>query len=121
MKRYDKIILFLLLVVLGFGVFRTISGALTPYVPFAYAETAGRTVQVKGTAVDGTVTLHDEESFYFTMTDMAGSSARVFHKGFLPQNLMEAESVVVVGRFIDDEFVAGKVLVKCPSKYQARD
>ncbi len=120
MKRYDKIILLLLLVVFGVGAFRTISGALTPYVSFAYAENAGRSVQVKGNAVEGTVVIHDGDSFSFLMTDLEGGSARVFHKGVLPQNLIDAESVVVVGRFSDGSFVAQKILVKCPSKYQAK-
>jgi cytochrome c-type biogenesis protein CcmE len=111
----------LLLLAFGIGAFRTVSSALTPYVSFAYAETAGRAVQVKGHAVYGTVMLHDEESFYFTMTDLDGGSARVYHKGALPRNLVEAESVVVVGRYVEGGFVAQRILVKCPSKYRARE
>jgi cytochrome c-type biogenesis protein CcmE len=90
-------------------------------VSFAYAQEANRSVQVKGLAIDGTVVLVDDESFTFRMEDLEGGTATVYHKGPIPQNLMEADNVVVVGRFDENgTFVAQRILVKCPSKYQAK-
>jgi len=120
-KHYSKIVLLLLLIVFGIGGYRSISSALTPYVTFAYAQDANRSVQVKGNGIDGTVQLIDDQSFSFEMTDLEGGTARVFHKGPLPQNLMEADNIVVVGRFGEDGvFNAQRILVKCPSKYEAK-
>ncbi len=120
MKRYDKIILLLLLLVFGVGGYHTISGALTPYVSFAYAEAANRSVQIKGLPVDGSLTPGDDGAFTFRMNDMEGGSAVVYHKGEIPPNLMDADNVVVVGRFDGNgNFVAGRILVKCPTRYQA--
>ena len=121
MKRSDKIILILLLAVFAIGGYRTIIAAMTPYVTFAYAEQADRSVQVKGNAIEGSILLLDNESFAFDLEDQDGGIATVYHKGAIPQNLMEADSVVVVGRYIDGDFVAQNILVKCPSKYQAKE
>jgi cytochrome c-type biogenesis protein CcmE len=119
-KRYDKLVLLLLLVVFGVGGYRSISSALTPYVTFAYAEESSRSVQVKGYGIDGTVQIIDEDSFSFEMEDMDGKVVRVFHKGPIPQNLMEADNIVVVGKYADGGFTAQRILVKCPSKYEAQ-
>ncbi len=121
MKRYDKIILLLLLAVFAIGGYRTIISAMTPYVSFAYAQEAERSVQVKGNAIDGSIMLLDDEGFSFSMKDLDGAVATVYHKGTIPQNLMDADSVVVVGRFVEGDFVAQNILVKCPSKYQPQE
>jgi cytochrome c-type biogenesis protein CcmE len=119
-KRYDKLVLLLLLAVFAVGGYRTIISAMTPYVSFAYAEQAAKSVQVKGYPIEGSIMLLENEAFSFVMEDLEGGNATIYHKGTIPQNLMEAESVVVVGRFEDGGFVAQNILVKCPSKYQAQ-
>jgi len=119
-KRYDKIILLLLLLVFGVGGYHTISGALTPYVSFAYAQDANRSVQVKGLAIAGTLQPRIDDGFRFQMQDEEGGTATVYHKGEIPPNLTEADNVVVVGKFSENrEFVAERILVKCPTRYQA--
>ncbi len=122
MKRYDKIILLLLLLVFGVGAYHTISGALTPYVSFVYAEAANRSVQVKGLPVDGTLSPGADGSFTFRMNDLEGGTATVYHRGDIPPNLMDADNVVVVGRYDGNgNFVAHRILVKCPTRYQAQE
>jgi len=119
-KRYDKVILLLLLLVFGVGAYHTISGALTPYVSFVYAEAASRSVQVKGLPVDGTLLPGTEGDFTFKMDDMEGGTATIYHRGEIPPNLMDADNVVVVGRFDGNgQFIAQRILVKCPTRYQA--
>lgn len=120
MKRYDKIILLLLLTVFAVGGYHTISGMFTAYVSFAYAETSSRSAQIKGLPVDGTLLPGVDGSFSFLMDDLEGGSATVYHKGEIPPNLMDADNIVVVGRFDGNgNFVAQRILVKCPARYVA--
>lgn len=121
MKRYDKLILLVLLVVFGAGIFFTARSAFDSYVTFAVAAESNRNVQVKGVAIDGTLQEMDEKTFTFEMVDMEGETHRVAHTGTIPVNLFEADNVVVKGRFDGEQFVANTILVKCPSKYQAQE
>lgn len=94
--------------------------SLTPYVTFADARSSGRTVQVSGKLVPGSVdNTASETGFSFVMADSAGETMKVFYEGVKPANLEDAESLVAVGRYADGSFKAKKLLVKCPSKYQA--
>ena len=45
----------------------------------------------------------------------------VFHPNPIPQDFVRSEQVVVVGYYHNDSFVADKVLLKCPSKYQEEE
>ncbi|NLM46671.1 MAG: cytochrome c maturation protein CcmE [Firmicutes bacterium] len=119
MKRYDKIVLVLLFAAFATGIIFTARGAMSPYVTFAEARKSGRPVQVKGCAVAGTAEEIDNNSFSFHMQDENGETVPVFARVKMPANLFEAESVVVTGRFEGDVFTANKILVKCPSKYEA--
>jgi cytochrome c-type biogenesis protein CcmE len=120
-KRYDKIVLLVLLAVFAVGAFRTISNALTPYVDFAYAAEANRSTQVKGYPLEGTLVLLDDDSFKFSLEDTSGQVAEVVHTGQLNPQMFEADNIVVVGRFNDEGiFNAQQILVKCPSKYEAQ-
>lgn len=120
-KKYDKMILILLLVAFGVGIFFTTKNMFNTYVNFAYAEASNRSVQVKGKAVEGTLETIDEKNFAFDMLDMEGRGARINARGVVPANLFEAEHVVVKGRFEGDIFKANQILVKCPSKYQPKE
>ncbi|MDW7651349.1 MAG: cytochrome c maturation protein CcmE [Bacillota bacterium] len=119
MKKYDKIILIVLLAVFGVGIFMTARSAFDQYVTFAYAQEVDRNVQVRGTAIDGTIQIIDEDNFSFEMVDLEGTVLRVKHSGMIPVNLMEAEYIVVKGKAAGDMFDARTILVKCPSKYEA--
>lgn len=120
MKRYDKIILLLLLLVFGAGSYYTFSGALNPYVSFVYAEAAARSVQIKGVPVDGTLFPDGSGGFTFWMNDLEGGTAIVYYAGEIPPNLMDVDNVVVVGRFDGSgNFNAQRILVKCPTRYRA--
>ncbi|HHX75031.1 MAG TPA: cytochrome c maturation protein CcmE [Firmicutes bacterium] len=119
MKRYDRIVLFLLFAVFAAGIIVTARGAMSTYVTFAEARESGRSSQVKGLAVAGTAEELDDNSFSFHMQDDSGEIIPVVARVKMPANLFEADSVVVTGRFEGDVFVAGKILVKCPSKYEA--
>ncbi|NLZ39248.1 MAG: cytochrome c maturation protein CcmE [Firmicutes bacterium] len=121
MKRYDKTVLLLLLVVFGVGIFLTARNAMSTYVTFAEAQATDRAVQVKGLAVEGTVEELGSEKYAFKMEDNNGDIVRVVASGEIPDNLLEAESIVVKGKYQNNEFIAQNILVKCPSKYEAEE
>lgn len=54
----------------------------------------------------------------FDITD-GNQSISVMHKGMI-NNLEHSTEVVAIGEYNNDLFQADKVLVKCPSKYEAR-
>jgi cytochrome c-type biogenesis protein CcmE len=61
----------------------------------------------------------DKTSFYFLMVDNEGTEQKVFYNEPVPPDFSRAEQVVVIGAYKDqDLFVADKILMKCPSKYQ---
>jgi cytochrome c-type biogenesis protein CcmE len=55
--------------------------------------------------------------FTFYMTDNKGEKRKVIHKNSKPQDFEKSESVVVVGKMVNDDFIASSLLLKCPSKY----
>jgi cytochrome c-type biogenesis protein CcmE len=64
----------------------------------------------------------DKTSFMFLMVDNNGKEQKVFYNEPVPADFVRAEQVVVIGSYKNDElFVADKILMKCPSKYQETD
>ena len=57
-------------------------------------------------------------SFSFLMVDSEGDEQRVFYSEPMPTDFKRSEQVVVVGSYSNEIFVADKILMKCPSKYQ---
>lgn len=68
--------------------------------------------------VTGVATSPDMLSFSFTMVDNAGKEQRVIFNEPMPADFLRSEQVVVVGGYHKENFVAHKILLKCPSKYQ---
>ena len=60
----------------------------------------------------------DQLSFTFVMLDENEAEQKVFHPNPIPQDFDRSEQVVVVGSYQKDLFIADKILLKCPSKYQ---
>ncbi|TXH24874.1 MAG: cytochrome c maturation protein CcmE [Cyclobacteriaceae bacterium] len=60
----------------------------------------------------------DQVSFSFVMVDDNKKEQVVVYKEPMPQDFMRSEKVVVIGGYSGDMFVADKILLKCPSKYQ---
>lgn len=64
----------------------------------------------------------DKTSFRFLMVDNDGKEQKVYYNEPVPADFVRAEQVVVIGSYKNDElFVADKILMKCPSKYQETD
>jgi cytochrome c-type biogenesis protein CcmE len=60
----------------------------------------------------------DKVSFSFVMVDDNGKEQTVYYNEPVPADFTKSEKVVVVGSYEDDVFIASKILLKCPSKYQ---
>ncbi|GJM62009.1 MULTISPECIES: cytochrome c maturation protein CcmE [Persicobacter] len=61
----------------------------------------------------------DMVSFSFTMIDNDGKTETVFYNEPMPQDFARSEQVVVIGSYKNQEqFIADKILLKCPSKYK---
>lgn len=118
MKKYDRAVLVLLLLVFAAGIVFSARNAMTPYVTFAEARKTDRTVQVKGLALSDSLTAL-ADGYSFQMEDDNGEVVRVLVAGSVPDNLFAGESIVVTGKFSGSDFAAAQVLVKCPSKYEA--
>lgn len=57
-------------------------------------------------------------SFTFTMKDENNQPQEVFYSEPMPHDFLRSEKIVVIGSYQGDIFVADKILLKCPSKYQ---
>lgn len=60
----------------------------------------------------------DNLSFSFILLDENRKEQKVFYNEPMPPDFTRSEKVVVVGSYHGDQFVAQKILLKCPSKYQ---
>jgi cytochrome c-type biogenesis protein CcmE len=97
------------------------------YVTFAEAKATGNIVQVSG-RVDFSQVRYDAEGkrLEFVMIEPDSlhtgveNRMKVIYQGIIPGNFEQATSVMVRGRVHGEEFVAEKLYVKCPSKYQAQ-
>ncbi|MFA0962061.1 cytochrome c maturation protein CcmE [Roseivirga sp. BDSF3-8] len=57
-------------------------------------------------------------SFSFVMIDENQDEQKVYFGEPVPPDFTKSEKVVVVGSYKNEAFVADKILLKCPSKYQ---
>jgi cytochrome c-type biogenesis protein CcmE len=72
--------------------------------------------------VTGLQVNEDKTSFTFMLVDNNGTEQKVYYNEPVPADFQRSESVVVIGSYRDKEiFVADKILMKCPSKYQETD
>lgn len=120
------------IIVIAIAIFLIMStaGDASSYVTFkeAYAMSAeGRdnSIHVVGTLkktasgeIAGIYPSPDKLSFSFLMIDQNGEEQHVYYNEPMPMDFMRSEQVVVIGGFEKDTFVADKILMKCPSKYQ---
>ncbi len=100
-------------------------GTTVQYVSIAEARTADRTVQVLGKIDTEQVKYNSAESrLEFAIYDpqaankVNAESMHIVYYGTVPGNFDQATSVVCKGVNKEEGFVADKLLVKCPSKYQ---
>ncbi len=94
----------------------TFQSSLTPYVSFAQAKSMSGNVQVRGVLANPQITTAEQGRLVqFVLRDETGEEVAVSYRGTKPDNMEEA----AVGKYQQGQFVAEKLLVKCPSKYQS--
>lgn len=74
----------------------------------------GRWEKSKGMEYDA---LKDPNHFGFYMKDESGQINKVVLNGTKPQDFERSEKLVLIGKMVNDTFLASKILMKCPSKY----
>jgi len=60
----------------------------------------------------------DHLSFSFLLIDEDKKEQKVHFNEPMPADFLRSEKIVVIGHYQEDVFVAKKILLKCPSKYQ---
>ena len=115
----------LVLVAAALGIILSTFSNASSYVTFAQAEQTTRSVHVIGTLVkdaQGVVTgieyQDHHRSFSFLLQDNQGAIRRVFYAYPMPMDFVRADKVVIVGQAQTERFLASKILLKCPSKYE---
>jgi cytochrome c-type biogenesis protein CcmE len=120
----------LLIIAAAVGILIATAGDASTYVTFdeAYRLASGgnaKDIHVVGTLkknesgeVVGIRPGADRVSFEFLLIDDSGREQNVFYNEPMPPDFMRSEKVVVIGKYRGDRFVATKILLKCPSKYQ---
>jgi cytochrome c-type biogenesis protein CcmE len=108
----------------------SVSGNASSYVTFSEARTlsesgssntihiVGELKKSPGGEIIGIVESPSKLSFSFIMVDDNNEEQKVFFGEPVPTDFTKSEKVVVVGSYKNDAFVADKILLKCPSKYQ---
>jgi cytochrome c-type biogenesis protein CcmE len=103
------------------GVIFAFSQGASPYATVEEAKKmVGRSVHLPGKIDQSTVNFSDQGFVTFQITDEKGGRILVKHQGAPPTNLDQAAQVVAIGA-VDSEGTMNtdKLLVKCPSKYEA--
>ena len=67
--------------------------------------------------------LKNANRFEFYLKDSLGIEAKVIYSEPKPTDFDRSDKVVVIGKFdkINGDFIANKILLKCPSKYEAEN
>ncbi|MBS1952279.1 MAG: Cytochrome c-type biogenesis protein CcmE, heme chaperone [Cytophagales bacterium] len=128
MKR--TYILAIVVIAAAIGIIIATAGDASTYVNFDQAHQLaleGKSTQIhvvgqlkKDTAghVVGLQTSDDKLSFSFVLVDDNQKEQNVIYNEPMPPDFLKSEKVVVIGGYQNDQFIAHKILLKCPSKYQ---
>lgn len=121
MKKVHVIVILAVMVALGV-VISLFTGSET-YSDFsAAASGASKQYQISGRLnVDKPILYNPDEdanTFSFYMADEKGRECKVICRGGKPRDFEKSEQIVITGNMENDSvFLAGNLLLKCPSKY----
>jgi cytochrome c-type biogenesis protein CcmE len=128
-------IILLSIIAIAIAVVISMTGDASEYVDFAQAQQLEKDgeddlVHVVGTLlkdaqgnVEGLIydPSIDPNHFEFPLKDLKGLTVTVLYLQPKPQDFEKSEQVVVVGKMKGNVFVADKILMKCPSKYEDKE
>ena len=126
-------VLGIVVIAIAISVIVSTAGDASTYVSFKEAKNISLTNSEKKIHVVGNLkkgnegevlgieTSPDQMAFKFIMLDENNFEQLVLHPNPMPTDFTRSEQVVVVGSYSGDVFVADKILLKCPSKYQEEE
>jgi cytochrome c-type biogenesis protein CcmE len=125
-----KYIVAIIIIAVAISMIISMAGDASTYVTFEEAKTLSekgfkKSIHVVGELpkneqgdVMGIEESPDKLSFRFELIDQNGTKQEVLFAEPIPTDFTRSEQVVIVGAYQGDKFVADKILLKCPSKYQ---
>ena len=125
-------IILLVVIAVAVGVILSSTGSASEYVDFAKAEEMASNgndemVHVVGSLLKDASGAYvgmvykpslDPNHFEFMLTDTKNTTRKVLFFEPKPQDFEKAEQIVIIGHAKAGVFVANKILMKCPSKYE---
>ena len=120
----------MVVIAIALAVIISTSGNASSYVTFDEAKTmavngksssihvVGELKKNSAGQVLGLTPSSDRLSVEFTLIDDNMKEQVVFLNQPMPSDLLKSEKVVVIGGYKNERFIADKVLLKCPSKYE---
>ena len=120
MKKTHLALLVVIAVLIGFII--SIASDYSSYKTFSTAQSnTERDFQIVGQLVKEKPIVYEPETdankFSFYLKDNDGQIRQVIFHGGKPQDFERSEQIVLTGRMKGDDFMASKLLMKCPSKY----
>ena len=123
-------IIAIIVIAVAIGIIISTAGDASTYVNFDQAyqmASSGKTKnihvvgQLKKDANGNIIGLEngaDNVSFSFLLVDDQGKEQKVFYNEPMPPDFTHSEKLVIIGSYKADKFLASKIILKCPSKYQ---
>jgi len=90
------------------------------YTDFSTAQQSDNEVHIVGEWVQRTKAQENiaAATFTFLLKDSTGKTETVYYNNPKPSNFEQTQKIVVIGKYYEGRFVANKILMKCPSKYE---
>ena len=125
-----KYIIAVVVIAVAVGIIVLTAGDASTYVNFGQAQqmasegsttpihVVGQLKKDEAGHIVGLENSEDKLSFSFILIDDNKKEQKVYYNEPMPPDFLRSEKVVVVGSYQGDQFIAKKILLKCPSKYQ---
>jgi cytochrome c-type biogenesis protein CcmE len=125
-----KYIIALVIITVAVGIIVLTAGDASTYVNFGQAQqmaaegsttpihVVGQLKKDESGRIVGLENSLDKLSFSFVLIDDNKKEQKVLYNEPMPPDFLRSEKVVVIGGYQGDQFIAKKILLKCPSKYQ---
>ncbi|NUM31374.1 MAG: cytochrome c maturation protein CcmE [Bacteroidetes bacterium] len=121
-------IIILIVIAVAIAIFVSVYNDSSMYVDFNTAKkNIGNEYHVVGTLNREKPMIYNPEvnpnHFEFYMKDSTGTEVKVIYNEPKPADFDRSDKVVVIGKFKEPkgDFIAQKILLKCPSKYEAEE
>lgn len=123
-----KSIIGLVVIAIAIGIVVSLFGSVSTYVTFAEAKQMNGKVHVSGSLKRDAVgeivgmkydALTNPNLFQFTLVDSLGGEEMVTYFEPKPTDIEKPGKIVVIGGYDKEQFIADKIILKCPSKYEA--